>query len=217
MTRLLPILAAAALLAWLWRRRVEPRDESRCDRCGGPNPASWHAPSPLWNAVMRADGAERYGFCCPTCFVELSNERVTTGKAGASWCVRIHDDIGLPTVFGDGRTWDADRCMWVDDPMSDVQGADPVTVGRASIVVESHPDHEQGPRAVFRDPSVEHPGVGSDLNWWSCDGSTYHCRVCHDRIHVSHHTTGYDPTYIEAREVAIRRGGQSSERSLEGT
>ncbi len=27
----------------------------------------------------------------------------------------------------------------------------------------------------------------------------------------------YDPTYIEAREVAIRRGGQSSERSLEGT
>ena len=34
--------------------------------------------------------------------------------------------------------------------------------------------------------------------------------------HPANHTTGYDPTYIEAREVAIRRGGQSSEYSTEG-
>lgn len=120
--RPLALLALSlAALAWLLRRRPEARDESRCDRCGGRNPASWHAPSPLWNEVVRTDGRERWGFLCPTCFIEASNERVTAGRAGASWCVRIHDDIGLPTVFGDGRVWDADRCMWVDDPADDVQ------------------------------------------------------------------------------------------------
>lgn len=199
--RPLAILAAAALLAWLWRRRPEPRDESRCDRCGGRNPASWHAPSPLWNAVMRADGTERYGFCCPTCFIELANERVTAGRAGASWCVRIHDDIGLPTVFGDGRTWDSERCMWVDEPMDGVQPPDPVTTERWYLSVAP----VTGGSWTVKTSDIPPSAFASRLpmgTYSSSDGSK---------------PSYVDPTYIEAREVAIRRGGQPSDRSLGGT
>ena len=85
--------------------------EDYCHRCLGPLP-SWHAPSPLWNAVMRADEQEPFnGIVCPSCFGELARRRGVTDHL----CVTTHDEkITLPTFFGDGRVWDRDKCMWVE-------------------------------------------------------------------------------------------------------
>lgn len=47
--------------------RLEDGD-SRCQRCGKPNP-TWFAPSRLWNAVVGGDpDREAGGVLCPTCF-----------------------------------------------------------------------------------------------------------------------------------------------------
>lgn len=90
--------------------------ESVCSRCGGVNPTPWHAPSPLWNAVMRRDdGLPEYGFCCPRCFIEVAQER----GIGGSWHLGIdgQDYHGQPSP--DGRVWDAARCLWIEpEPVS---------------------------------------------------------------------------------------------------
>lgn len=89
---------------------VEPPQEEKCERCGGPNPIAWHAPSPLWNAVMRrSPSQELYNFCCPTCFVIVAKEAGIEGV----WHLEVdgRDFHGEP--FSDGRVWDATKCQWV--------------------------------------------------------------------------------------------------------
>lgn len=84
--------------------RLHPEDT--CQRCGGPNP-SWHAASPLWNAVVRTpDGSERWGVLCPSCFVALANEQ------GHHACLTVHGDLPSDPH---GRTFDRKSCRW-DDP-----------------------------------------------------------------------------------------------------
>lgn len=88
--------------------------ESYCHRCGGPN-VVWHAPSPLWNEVMR--GGDIYGFgkwgeiICPTCFVVLAAE------AGIATRFRVDAmDVQVPlqTTTPSGRVWDESVDLWVD-------------------------------------------------------------------------------------------------------
>lgn len=97
--------------------------EHFCERCGGPNLMCWHAPSPLWNAVMRdADGLETYGVVCPRCFGELAQEK---GVADF-FCVTTHDPkVELASVFGDGRVWDAEQCLWVEREAALPEGQSP--------------------------------------------------------------------------------------------
>jgi hypothetical protein len=93
---------------------VEPDDESRCHRCGGPN-RSWHAPSPLWNAVMRGgdiNGPWKWNeIICPTCFMVLAE--------GAGIAERWRLDartvkVELATTTPSGRVWDPERDLWVE-------------------------------------------------------------------------------------------------------
>ena len=51
--------------------------EGLCMICGVEYPG-WHAPSDLWNRVMRGGNranADDYDFACPTCFTRLAVER----------------------------------------------------------------------------------------------------------------------------------------------
>jgi hypothetical protein len=88
--------------------------ETICRRCGGPNVWSWHAPSPVWNAVMRADDdLEHNGLSiiCPPCFADLAEGK---GFPRAIWHFAPHDwETRLPLVDGEGRWWDFTRCLWV--------------------------------------------------------------------------------------------------------
>lgn len=99
---------------WTWSgpSTADSPGEETCFRCGGPNLLCWHAPSPLWNAVMRdADGRDTYGVVCPRCFGEMAKE------AGVAWsfCVTTHDPkVELAQVFTDGRVWNAEKCLWVE-------------------------------------------------------------------------------------------------------
>lgn len=87
--------------------------EDRCQRCLLPNLMSWHAPSPLWNAVMRhPDGAEDYGIVCPRCFAELAEARGVVSRRTV-WHVTAEPMPGLPQTSPDGRLWDPDQCLWV--------------------------------------------------------------------------------------------------------
>ena len=85
--------------------------ERTCQRCGGPNTRTWHAPSPLWNAVMRdpATRADRWQIVCPACFVDLAHERGIEG----SWHFAPHG-LDLESIWddADGRVWNAERCRW---------------------------------------------------------------------------------------------------------
>lgn len=85
--------------------------ESVCERCGGANLLSWHAPSPLWNTVMRdEDGTDAFnGIVCPRCFGELAQAK----GVAATFCLTTHDaQVPLPTVSPGGRIWNPERCMW---------------------------------------------------------------------------------------------------------
>jgi hypothetical protein len=87
--------------------------ETTCERCGGPNVLSWHAPSPLWNAVLRdpVTREDRWSIICPRCFAELAEESVVGSSAGWHWA-----PCGEPLPewdMGDGRIWDPERCLWV--------------------------------------------------------------------------------------------------------
>lgn len=106
----------------------EGRHEGRCDRCKGPNPANWHAPSPLWNTVMRIYGGdERYPFCCPTCFVVTARE---LGIESPNWHLSIDGmDIASLWTDADGRTWDAAKCLWVEREPIEEQEATAETCG----------------------------------------------------------------------------------------
>lgn len=58
-------------------RRPHTGGENQCERCLQPNPLCWFVESDIWNRVMRGGdrGAkDRFGFCCPTCFIELARE-----------------------------------------------------------------------------------------------------------------------------------------------
>lgn len=85
--------------------------EAHCNRCGGPN-ASWTAPSPLWNAVMRGgciNGPLEFGeIICPTCFFILADER------GVASEFRVDADplVSLQTVTPSGREWNPGTRMW---------------------------------------------------------------------------------------------------------
>jgi hypothetical protein len=93
-------------------RPSNPHPEDYCGRCNGPNP-SWHAASPLWNAVMRTGEREPFdGIVCPSCFAFLAAE----AGVAVNVCLTAHpSDLQalLATTFGDGRVWDGNRCMWV--------------------------------------------------------------------------------------------------------
>lgn len=92
--------------------------EATCQRCGRPNARAWHAPSPLWNAVMRdrETGDDRFGIVCPPCFAEMAVEAgVLTSPV---WHFAPHEvDIAAlwPTT---GRVWDGPSldfpCLWYD-------------------------------------------------------------------------------------------------------
>lgn len=86
--------------------------EAFCQRCRRPNVWSWHAPSPLWNRVMRnsVTGEDRYSVVCPPCFAELA----ATLIGDVTWCFKPHDvEVRALWKDGDGREWDAEQCLWV--------------------------------------------------------------------------------------------------------
>lgn len=90
--------------------------EATCEKCQRPNVWSWHAPSPLWNAVMRdrETGADRYGIVCPPCFEELAREVI--GRA--VWCFKPHDmDVRHLWEDSDGREWSEAECRWILAPV----------------------------------------------------------------------------------------------------
>jgi hypothetical protein len=89
--------------------------EDTCGRCGGPN-VSWVAPSPLWNAVMRAgdiNGPDLYGgIVCPTCFARLAE------RQGVAFGWRLYATgvlTELATVTPSGRRWDEASWLWVEE------------------------------------------------------------------------------------------------------
>lgn len=86
--------------------------ETVCRRCGGPN-VVWHAPSPLWNAVMRGgsiDGPQEFGeLICPTCFAVLAEER----GIATDWRLDAADvHVELETTTPSGRVWSAGLDLW---------------------------------------------------------------------------------------------------------
>jgi hypothetical protein len=88
--------------------------EAVCDRCGRPNVLCWHAPSPLWNAVLRdpESGRDEWEILCPVCFAELARAKGFDGV----WHWQIDGlDLGSLWEFDAGYVWDAARCQWVED------------------------------------------------------------------------------------------------------
>lgn len=71
----------------LYASRSRDDAEMWCDRCKRFHGVVWYAPSDLWNAVMR-DGdrgkPDEFCFCCPTCFIQLADER---GVGSGIWVV----------------------------------------------------------------------------------------------------------------------------------
>ena len=73
-------------------------EEGTCERCLQPNPLSWFVASKHWNRVMRGGdcGApDRFGFCCPTCFIELARE---AGLDPAAWELRPKEPAPEPLM-----------------------------------------------------------------------------------------------------------------------
>lgn len=103
--------------AGVWRVEAAGRattpahPEAACERCGRPNAGSWHAPSPLWNAVLRdPSGSDAWDVLCPQCFAELADSVL----GPQVWCLRPHDlDVAPLWSDADGRLWDSERCLWV--------------------------------------------------------------------------------------------------------
>lgn len=93
---------------------VTGEDPERCHRCGAHNPC-WHAPSPLWNAVMRGgsiDGDAMFGdMVCATCFTALAEER---GLASIWRLTADVVNVPLETVTPSGRVWDEKQELWID-------------------------------------------------------------------------------------------------------
>lgn len=71
----------------LFSARTDEDAEMWCDRCERRHGVNWCAPSDLWNAVMREGqigNPDEFGFCCPSCFMELADER---GVGNHLWVV----------------------------------------------------------------------------------------------------------------------------------
>lgn len=88
--------------------------EMQCERCKGPNVLSWHAPSPLWNAVMgtiAAAGGTCYSVLCPPCFAYLAESTVLNDDA--IWCFKPHRVSMSAFPDRSGRIWDEENCLWV--------------------------------------------------------------------------------------------------------
>lgn len=97
--------------------------EETCQRCHNQNVYSWHAPSPLWNAVMRdkETGTDVYSVVCPTCFSRLVEEAgigsfTADGASRTIWCFKPHN-LKVETLWidPDGRVWDSSECLWMPD------------------------------------------------------------------------------------------------------
>lgn len=95
--------------------------ETVCERCHRANVWSWHAPSPLWNAVMRdpVTGTDVYSIVCPVCFAELVEAKGLglriDGAHRLVWCFAPHRlDVVALWADPDGRVWDVAQCLWVD-------------------------------------------------------------------------------------------------------
>lgn len=93
------------------KERIDAED---CHRCGAHNPA-WHAPSPLWNAVMRGgsiNGEPIFeDMVCATCFMTLAEER----GIACIWRVEAQQvNVPLEATTPSGRIWDAKHCLWRD-------------------------------------------------------------------------------------------------------
>lgn len=93
-----------------------PHPEDTCRRCRGPN-VSWHAPSPLWNQVMRGgdiNGDDLFGgIVCPTCFAVLAEQ----AGIASGWTLRADQvHVELQTVTPSGRVWDEAGQLWQEPP-----------------------------------------------------------------------------------------------------
>jgi hypothetical protein len=86
-----------------------------CRRCGRSN-VSWCAPSPLWNAAVRAGQPEdaRYGeLLCMGCFAEIAERR----GVASGWRLDATDvQVELETVSPSGRVWNPETWLWEDPP-----------------------------------------------------------------------------------------------------
>lgn len=88
--------------------------EHKCDKCGGNNPLSWFADSPLWNEVMRGgdiSAQDEYSFICPNCFMQLAIDK------GIADMFRVWSPsplVKLKTATPSGRVWDEEKFKWVD-------------------------------------------------------------------------------------------------------
>ncbi len=131
---------------------VEPA-EGRCNHCGGVNPANWHAPSPLWNAVMRAEGVEEVGFCCPSCFIEVARER---GIDSTAWHLSI-DGIDLAALWqdADGRAWNAETCLWEASDQSGVADDPRLAVPAKNTIASVAPAEGAAP-VPLRPDALDH-------------------------------------------------------------
>jgi hypothetical protein len=70
---------------WRCTCGVDEDAEMWCDRCERRHGVVWFAPSDIWNAVMREGGnPDEFGYCCPTCFMQLADER---GVGVGMWAV----------------------------------------------------------------------------------------------------------------------------------
>lgn len=104
----------------------ESHPEATCQRCSRPNVWSWHAPSPLWNAVMRdpETGDDVFSVVCPPCFAEMASTKGIgaswiDGSWRMTWCFKPHDDeLDVAALWkdADGRTWNAATCLWQPAP-----------------------------------------------------------------------------------------------------
>jgi hypothetical protein len=85
-----------------------------CHRCGGPN-VQWHAPSPLWNAVVRGNdiGGEAIfsDMLCPNCFVFVAE---MAGVADGWTLTARNVHVPLQTHTADGRVWSDEQQLWVE-------------------------------------------------------------------------------------------------------
>ena len=94
-----------------------------CKRCGRGN-TIWHAPSPLWNAVMRGgsiDGDPLYGdLVCATCFMELAEQR---DIASGFKVLADRVNVELETTTPSGRVWDDERQLWTEPPDPQCEGS----------------------------------------------------------------------------------------------
>lgn len=118
----------------LYRSTVTGGDPEHCHRCGAHNPC-WHAPSPLWNAIMRGgsiDGDPIFGdMVCATCFTALAEER---GLASIWRLTADVVNVPLETVTPSGRVWDDRQGLWIDQsPPPTTQAIEAAAIERAAI------------------------------------------------------------------------------------